>query len=255
MSSDQGLVDLIREKRCTGVTFTALEFGYGNLNGSMLEAVSNAGIGFYAVITSEDQAAEYVSDRMLSSLGLIAKDMKVQVEFNPEIVTAYRLLGYENRDIADIDFRNDLVDAGEIGACHQVTALYELVLTGEGLPEVEGAPEPTNGEAFEGQGEVNAGDLVLVKVRYKDVDAAEQDMAFEVSQSLAPAAIGTLGEQVQNDLNWATGIAAFSELLKGSPYAIEDKLDVLETVFAEQSALDATRLKFYELFSEAKIRM
>src|SRR5690606_39266121 len=149
----------------------ALGFGSDNLNDAMMEAISNAGNGTYAVITDEQHAHDYVTDKLFSSLQFIAKDMKLQVEFNPEHVLAYRLLGYENRAIADQDFRVDTVDAGEIGSGHRVTALYELVLASEELPNAPNAPEPEDGAEYEEPLEVQAEDLALVKVRYKDVDA------------------------------------------------------------------------------------
>lgn len=246
------LVELIREKRQSGVTFTALGFGRGNLNDTMLEAISNAGNGFYGVISSEAQAAEYVDARMLSTLSLIARDMKVQVEFNPELVTAYRLLGYENRAIADQDFRNDVVDAGEIGAGHRVTALYELVMAGDGVPSIEGAPEATSGAAYDGAREVSSDDLVQVKVRYKHIDAGTEDPAFEVNESLAPGAVASSADDADADLAWASAIAAFSEVLKSSPYARDVDLDVLGAVFEAQRERDTDRAEFYQLFQRAR---
>jgi Ca-activated chloride channel family protein len=252
VSDTASLVELIRQKRQTGVTFTALGFGRGNLNDGMLEAISNAGNGFYGVISSEARAAEYVNERMLSTISLIARDTKVQVEFNPELVTAYRLLGYENRAIADQDFRDDIVDAGEIGAGHRVTALYELVLAGATLPAVEGAPAPTSGATYSGVREVAAEDLVEVKVRYKHVDAGTSDAALEVAQSLAPSAIASELAGADLDLRWASAIAAFVEVLKGSPYAASVDLDALDATFAAQSERDDARAEFYELFLIAR---
>ncbi|HTV19143.1 MAG TPA: von Willebrand factor type A domain-containing protein [Polyangiaceae bacterium] len=252
VSSTTDLVELIRDKRQTGITFTALGFGRGNLNDSMLEAISNAGNGFYGVISSEEQAAEYVDERLLSTLSLIARDMKVQVEFNPAQVAAYRLLGYENRAIADQDFRDDVVDAGEIGAGHRVTALYELVLAGGSLPEIAGAPEPTSGASYSGVREVATEDLVEVKVRYKDVDAAITDAALEVAQSLAPADVASNLDGADLDLQWASAVAAFSEVLKQSPYASSVDLDALGAIFEAQSERDSDRAEFYELFQAAR---
>jgi Ca-activated chloride channel family protein len=254
-SSTGELLELIRQKRRTGITFTALGFGAGNLNDAMLEAVSNAGNGFYGVISSEEQAARYVDERMLSTLSLIARDMKVQVEFNPELVSAYRLIGYENRAIADQDFRNDTVDAGEIGAGHRVTALYELVLSGAAVPQLSGAPEAESGEPFAGPREVAASDLVQVKIRYKSVNATEQDPALEVSARLAPAAIAPGLESADPDLAWAASVASFAELLKHSPYADGAALDAIGRVFESQRGRDADRQEFYELFSGARTLM
>jgi len=249
--SDTGaLVELIEQKRQTGVTFTALGFGSGNLNDAMLEAISNAGNGFYGVISSEAQAARYVDERLLSTLSLIARDVKVQVEFNAERVAAYRLLGYENRAIADEDFRDDVVDAGEIGAGHRVTALYELALQGDDLPSIDGAPAATTGPSFEGEREVAVDDLVQVKLRYKHIDASAQDAALEVAASLAPSALDAAS--VDPDLAWASAVAAFSEVLKQSPYARDVDLDTLGAVFEAQSTRDDDRAEFYTLFQRAR---
>jgi Ca-activated chloride channel family protein len=252
VSSTDALVELIREKRQTGITFTALGFGAGNLNDAMLEAVSNAGNGFYGVISSEGQAAEYVRDRMLSTLSLIARDMKVQVEFNSDLVAAYRLLGYENRAIADQDFRDDVVDAGEIGAGHRVTALYELVLAGGSVPSVSGAPAPSTGASYAGLREVGSDDLVQVKVRYKELDAGTEDPALEVAASLAPADVATATSAADLDLQWASAVAAFAEVLKQSPYARGVDLDAVGAVFEAQNTRDAQRTEFYELFLAAR---
>jgi Ca-activated chloride channel family protein len=251
-SSTAELLDLIRQRRQSGVTFTALGFGAGNLNDAMLEAISDAGNGFYGVISSEDQAARYVDERMLSTLSLIARDMKVQVEFNPELVSAYRLIGYEDRAIADQDFRNDKVDAGEIGAGHRVTALYELVLSGATLPQASGAPPAETGEPFAGEREVSGSDLVQVKIRYKGVNATDADPALEVSASLSPAAIAASVEGADPDLAWAISVASFAELLKRSPYADGAALDTIARVFESQRDRDADRQEFYGLFKSAR---
>jgi len=254
-SSNEELLDLITEKRRTGVTLTALGFGSGNLNDSMLEAVSNAGNGFYGFIGSENQAAEYVRTRLLSTLTLIARDVKVQVEFNPNYVQAYRLLGYEDRAIADEDFRNDSVDAGEIGAGHRVTALYELVLLGQPLPAVAAAPAPSDGDAYQGTREVSNDEFVHVKLRYEQVDATETDTALEVSASLAPSALSNTFAEGDLDLRWAFSVAAFAEILKHSPYARPDTIDALGAEFKAQAARDEDRAAFYALFQAARAEL
>jgi len=252
ISGDQDLVDLIVEKRKTGITLTTVGFGTGNLNDSMMEKVSNAGNGVYAVISSEEQAARYVEERMLNTLFLIAKDMKIQVEFNPDEVYAYRLLGYENRAIADQDFRVDTVDAGEVGAGHRVTALYELVMVGDEIPSIDGAPEPEDGDPVEGEREIDAEDMVLVKVRYKDVDAAEEDEAYEVSTAMQPDDVEDEISKADLDLQWAVAIASFAEILKNSPYADPQRLDAIESIIAEQKVRDVDRQEFVQLFMKAK---
>ncbi len=250
-SSTEELVELITEKRQSGITLTVLGYGTGNLNDAMMEAISNKGNGVYGVISSEEHAERYVRERMLSTLQLIAKDMKIQVEFNPAQVYAYRLLGYENRDIADDDFRDDAIDAGEVGAGHRVTALYEVILAGGEIPMFDGAPAAQDGALFDGTPEVDAGDLVLVKVRYKDLDATESDAAYEVASSLSPDAVLPAFEAADLDLQWAIAVAAYAEILKQSPYAELGHLDIIGQIAAAQAERDADRAEFASLFDKA----
>jgi Ca-activated chloride channel family protein len=248
VSSDEELVALIEDKRQTGVTLTALGYGTGNLNDSMMEKVSNAGNGIYSLITSSMQADDYVENRLLSTLEHVAKDMKIQLELNPEHVAAYRLLGYENRAIADDDFRDDMVDAGEIGAGHRVTALYELVMAGDSVPDVANAPEVRGGEPVEGAREIDAESLVLVKVRYKEPGATEEDPATEVQQTLAPGDAAATLEAADPDMRWAVAMVMFAELLKGSPYARESDANIVSAIATAQASRDQYRAELVSLF-------
>ncbi|MEM6314439.1 MAG: von Willebrand factor type A domain-containing protein, partial [Planctomycetota bacterium] len=126
-SDDGALVRLAEEKAKSGVYLTVLGFGSGNLKDSMLEQISNKGEGNYAYIDSEQEAERVLVDGAGGTLQAIAKDVKIQVEFNPATVASYRLIGYENRKLADRDFNDDTKDAGDIGVGHTVTALYEIV--------------------------------------------------------------------------------------------------------------------------------
>ena len=229
-SSTEELVSLIEEKRRSGITLTVLGFGTGN--DAMMEAISNKGNGVYGVMVDEESVTRYVKERMLSTMDFIAKDMKIQVEFNPDEVRAYRLLGYENRAIEDTLFRDDTIDAGEIGAGHSVTALYELVLVGTEVPVPEGAPAPQNGDPYTGQVEIDPADLALVKIRYKQVDATETDPALEVNATIAPEDIATSEAEQDAAFQWATAIASLAEILKQSPYADPERLDLIEAIVA-----------------------
>ena len=251
LSSDEELVSLIEEKRKEGVTLTVLGFGIGDLNDSMMEKVSNACNGNYAVISSESHAERYVENRLLSNLVLIAKDMKIQVEFNPDHVTAYRLLGYENRAIADHDFDNDRVDGGEIGSGHRVTALFELVERDQEIPLPANAPPITIGDPVDGDRQIDSASMALVKVRYKDVDATESDAAFETGRSIPPSAVLADYNQVDDDFKWAVAIAAFAEILKNSPYASFDALPSIEEIVKSKTWLDEDRAEFVSLFDDA----
>jgi Ca-activated chloride channel family protein len=113
-----------------GITMSTIGLGMGNYQDTMMEQLANKGDGNYYYIDSYDEAKKVFGQDLAGTIQVIAKDVKIQVEFNPEAVLAYRLIGYENRDIADRDFRNDAVDAGEIGAGHMVTALYDPALPG-----------------------------------------------------------------------------------------------------------------------------
>ena len=221
VTSDDALVELIKQKRRSGVTLTALGFGERN-NDQMMERVSNAGNGIYSVLYNEDQAIAYAHQRLLSTMFHIAKDVKIQVELNPDRVYAYRLIGYEDRAIADEQFRNDRIDAGEVGAGHRVTALYELALAPEDLPKnVSAAARQSSSEIA---AEVGAEDLALVKVRWKQPGAASVDHASELTAALHGDAIESDPEQLEPDARWAIGVARLAEVLRGSSFASRSEL-------------------------------
>ena len=249
--SNEALVELIEAKRKTGVTLTVLGFGTGNLNDAMMEAVSNAGNGIYGVIANQDHAIAYANQDLLRSIYLIAQDVKIQVEFNAALVVAYRLLGYENRALQDDQFQDDLVDAGEIGSEHTVTALYELVLSGGDVPVAAGAPDVDDGAGFEDQLDVLPDELALVKIRYKHPGAAEEDAALQIDSGFdADAAHGAF-EDASGDLQWAAAIAAFAEILKGSPYGDASHLSQIDAVTAAHAGARADRQEFRALFGQA----
>ncbi len=249
VSSDDALVELIEEKRETGVTLTALGFGRGG-NDSMMERISNAGNGTYSVIANARVADDYASVRMFQSINLIAQDMKLQVEFNPDHVLAYRLLGYENRAIADHDFREDTVDAGEVGARHNVTALYEIVRPDGEVPEREGAPEVLDGEPVAGEREIDPGALVMVRVRWKHLGASADDPASEHAETLTPDDLQTATSDA--DLLWASAITAFAEILKENAYGDVAELDRIEEIVTAQASRDEDRAIFVEHFATAR---
>ena len=167
--TDKGsLRRIIEEKADKGVQLTILGFGMGNLKDDMLETLSNYGDGNYGYIDSMQEARKLFAQRLLGTLIMIAKDVKIQVEFNPLQVAAYRLIGYENRLLKNEDFEDDEIDAGDIGSGHTVTALYEIVPPGVELPKQPGKIElryqktdtvkPKKGVA---------GELMNLKLRYK----------------------------------------------------------------------------------------
>jgi Ca-activated chloride channel family protein len=249
ISNTEELVKFIEDKRKSGVTLTALGFGERN-NDAMMNRVSNAGNGIYSVLFEQDQAIAYAHQRMLSSMIHIAKDMKLQVEFNPTHVRAYRLLGYETRAVADSGFRDDTVDGGEVGAGHRVTALYEIVLAGGKLPSAAGEGSAGDADATQLKREVAAGELVRVKVRYKQPGAGETDPAHEVTAALLPSAILEDAKSADADTRWAVAVATFAELLAKSPYVDASVLPALRPLIEPSVGDDPARREFLTLFDK-----
>ncbi len=176
-----------------GVTLSTIGLGSGNYNDHMMEQLANKGNGNYYYIDSIQEARKVFGEQLDGTLQVIAKDVKLQVEFDPTKVPRYRLIGYENRDIADRDFRNDAVDAGEIGAGHTVTALYEV--------ELAGTPE---------------GRIATVRVRHKTPDAFKaMEEEFPITETNFRSKIA----DASADFQFAASVAAFAELLRKSPHA------------------------------------
>ena len=252
-SSTDELLAIVKQQRDSGITLTALGFGIGNLNDQMMEAISDAGNGVYGMISSATQADQYAAQRMLSTLVHVANNMKVQLQFNPNRVLAYRLLGYEDRAVADSDFRNDKVDGGEVGAGHRVTALYELVMTGQTIPTPAGAPELLQGPPVgDLPPDIGADDAVRVSVRYQAIGDAADAPAHEVGVSLFAGAVTANLTDADADLRWAASVAAFAEILKQSPFADRNALTVIDGVVSEQATRDADRTEFAQLYANAR---
>jgi Ca-activated chloride channel family protein len=251
VTSDDALVNLIKRKRETGVTLTALGFGERN-NDAMMERVSDAGNGIYSVLYDQDQAIAYAHQRLLSSMIHIAKDLKIQVEFNPEYVYAYRLLGYEDRAVADTQFRNDRVDGGEVGAGHRVTALFELALTSHDLPAAARSPSRGESSATKLEQEVAPDDLVRVKVRWKRPGAATTEVAREVAASIAFDEVAADAEQLDADARWAMGVARLAEVLRNSPYANRTELPRLRNLLTPLAGDHADRQELLTLWPEVE---
>ena len=156
------LKQLVEERREHGIGLTTLGFGSGNYNDHLMEQLADAGNGNYAYIDTLSEARKVLVDEMSSTLLTIAKDVKIQIEFNPATVAEYRLIGYENRALAREDFSNDKVDAGDIGAGHSVTAIYEIALTGSAGQRLDGGRYQPQQRST-----VKTGELALVRLRYK----------------------------------------------------------------------------------------
>ncbi|MBI3180161.1 MAG: VWA domain-containing protein, partial [Deltaproteobacteria bacterium] len=212
VTSRGDLTRLIEEKAKTGVFLTVLGFGMGNIKDATLEELSRRGNGNYAYIDDLKEARKVLVEQMGGTLVTIAKDGKSQVEFNPAQVAAYRLIGYENRMLRAEDFADDSKDAGEIGAGHTVTALYELVPPGAPLPggkvdplKYQAQPQPTDAAA--------SGELMTVKLRYKDPEGTESKLlSFPVKDP------GQAFAAASTDFRFAASVAAFGMVLRSSTH-------------------------------------
>jgi Ca-activated chloride channel family protein len=211
--TNQGdLIRLIEEKAKSRVFLTALGFGMGNLKDSTLEKLADHGNGNYAYIDSLMEARKVLVEQVGATLVTIAKDVKLQVEFNPRKVKAFRLIGYENRVLAHQDFNDDKKDAGDIGAGHTVTAFYEIVPPGEAVDAPAVDPLKYQSPARSSTG-ADSGELLTLKLRYKQPDA-DQSSLVEVPLKDS----GKAFQAADPDFRFAVAVAAFGMLLRESPH-------------------------------------
>jgi len=209
VSDTKALIQMVEQQRDGGITLTTLGFGEGNYNEALMEQVADHANGNYAYIDSALEAEKVLGEQMSSTLFTIAKDVKIQVEFNPAQVAQYRLLGYENRALREEDFDNDRIDAGEIGAGHQVTAIYEIVPTG-----AKGWIAPRRYEV--GEAPVTAsrsGELAFVKLRYKLPDGTTSKLI----ERAVPGSLLARANAPRGDMAFAVAVAAFGQKLRGDP--------------------------------------
>jgi len=240
VSDTKALLEMIEKQRDSGITLTTLGFGQGNYNEAMMEQVADHGNGNYAYIDSALEARKVLSEQMSSTLFTIAGDVKIQVEFNPAAVSQYRLVGYENRALREEDFNNDKVDAGEIGAGHQVTAIYEVVPTGKAgwigprrYEEAAAVPGPAGSE------------LAFVKLRYKlPGQTTSKLIERAVPRSLIAAASAPRG-----DMAFAVAVAAYGQKLRGDPMLAGYDWARVAALAGEQG--DYSRAEFVKLVSLA----
>lgn len=221
VTGDGALEDLIVEQARSGVFLTVLGFGTGNLKDDTMEALADKGNGHYAYIDSLSEARKVLVGEVGATLETVAKDVKIQVEFDPRRVAAYRLIGYENRLMAAEDFDDDTKDAGEIGAGHRVTALYEVVPADEGLA-IPGwtdrvrreADDARARDAFASDVAPSGGGLGELRLRYKAPQGTESRLLTRpLGDSLASF------QELSADTRFAASVAAYGMLLRGSKYA------------------------------------
>ena len=212
LASTEELIDLIQRKRDAGIALTTLGFGSGNYNDHLLEQLADEGNGNYAYIDRLQEAKKVLAEELSATLLTIAKDVKIQIEFNPARVSEYRLIGYENRVLNEEDFSNDKVDAGEIGAGHRVTALYEISLTGSNgdrLPTRRYQSE-TNTDQQESDSFNN--ELAHLRIRYK---MPGESISKLIESPVMDSGINAHGG---DSFNFAASVAAFGQKLRGGIY-------------------------------------
>jgi secreted protein with Ig-like and vWFA domain len=218
ITSDTALEGLIREKAQSGVFLTVLGFGEGNLQDAKMERIADKGNGIYAYIDGLREARKVLVEQLTGSTITVAKDVKLQVEFNPATVAGYRLIGYENRLLASDDFRDDTKDAGEIGAGHSVTALYEIVprgvAPGRGAEPLKYQQQPEPPVVLADETGEPSDDLLTVKLRWKQPEGSTSQLAeFPLADR------GGDFEAASTDLRFAAAVASFGMLLRGSDQA------------------------------------
>ncbi|MCP3060330.1 von Willebrand factor type A domain-containing protein [Myxococcus sp. K38C18041901] len=224
--SPDAMLESIHKYVAEGVTLTTVGFGMGNYRDDMMEKLADKGNGNSFYVDSYKEAKKVFETQLTGTLEVIAKDVKLQVEFNPASVSRYRLVGYENRDVADKDFRNDKVDAGEIGAGHNVTALYEVEL-------VKGATES----------------LATVRVRAKAPNGTEaSEQAFPLERSLLRGSL----EAASPDFRFALAVAATADVLRGNPAAEGWSLATAQKLAEGAVGGDADRAEFVRLVTQAR---
>jgi Ca-activated chloride channel family protein len=198
----------VADQRKSGIALSTLGFGQGNYHDAMAERLADAGDGNHTYIDTPQEARKVLVEQMQSTLLTIARDVKVQIEFNPAVVAEYRLVGYENRLLQREDFANDKVDAGDIGAGHEVTALYEIALVGSGGERLP-ALRYGGGTANAGDATAKAGELAHLRLRYK-LPGQERSRLIET-----PVLRSSLQRTPGESLRFATAVAGYADLLRG----------------------------------------
>ncbi|HEX8494189.1 MAG TPA: VWA domain-containing protein [Pyrinomonadaceae bacterium] len=248
VTSEGDLVRLIEEKRESGVFLSVLGFGTGNTQDSKMEQLADKGNGNYAYIDTLNEARKALGEQIGGTLFTIAKDVKIQVEFNPKQAAAYRLIGYENRLLRDQDFNDDRKDAGEIGAGHTVTALYEVVPYGQKFDNAGVDPlkyqQPAQTTAM-----ADSRELMNIKLRYKEPDAQVSKLL-----NIGLADKGSTLNNASENFKFASAVAEFGMLLRASQYKADASYnDVLQLARASTGAdLQGYRTDFIKLVETAR---
>ena len=240
----EALKELVEKKREQGVSLTTLGFGTGNYNDHLMEQLADVGNGNYAYIDTIKEANKVLVEQMNGTLLTIAKDVKIQIEFNPNTVSEYRLIGYENRQLNEEDFDNDKVDAGDIGAGHTVTAIYEIVLTGNRGWLPESRYQNTDNSKQHGK------ELAFLKIRYKKPNS---DSSQLLTWPIEKNQIKDLN-RVSDAFGFSAAVAAFGQQLRGGTYLKDFDYDAIRQLANQHKGQDAFgyRGEFVQLVSLAQ---
>jgi Ca-activated chloride channel family protein len=246
-TSEGELVRLIEEERKSGVFLTVLGFGRGNLNDSSMEKLADHGNGSYAYVDSIAEAHKVLVKEAGSTLVTVAKDVKLQIEWNPAKVASYRLIGFENRVLAARDFNDDKKDAGELGAGHTMTALYEIVPASA----AKGAASEVDPLKYQAQAPTAAAqsdELLTLKLRYKRPDS---DTSRLMTQPVRDAVSG----EPSSDLRWAASVACFGMLLRNSEHKGQATLAMADSLARGAVGADPEghRHEFVSLIEKARV--
>ena len=248
VSSNEGLEKLVELKRKSGVFLSVLGFGMGNYKDSKMETLSDKGNGNYAYIDNLLEAEKVFVKEFGGTLFTVAKDVKLQLEFNPKYVKAYRLIGYENRALANEDFKNDAKDAGEMGSGHTVTAIYEIIPAGV---ESTFLPDKLKYQQFSNTiAGVNSNEVCSVKIRYKQPDS---DKSVQMEDLVMDA--HTALEKTSENFRFSVAVAEFGLLLRGSDFKgsanYEQILSLTKDALGKDS--EGYRAEFLKLVKTAKL--
>ena len=239
ITSESELKKLIEEKRESGISLSVIGVGTGNIKDNKMETLADNGNGNCSYIDSITEAERVLIEEKGATFFTVAKDVKFQLEFNPEAVKGYRLIGYENRALDNADFADDTKDAGELGAGHSVTVLYEVALTGSEQEVAEYELE------FSETGGTGSTDICKISTRYKPIDSEESVL----EETIVPASV--MDKSVSEDFRFTSAVAEFGMILRDSEYKGTSTFDsVLE--LAANSGNSSEKREFAALVEKAR---
>ncbi|RNC85638.1 MAG: VWA domain-containing protein [Balneola sp.] len=248
ISSDEDLVALIESERDHGIFLSMLGFGTGNLKDSKMEKIANHGNGNYYYIDNLLEAKKVLISEMEGTLHTIAKDVKIQIEFNPQNVHAYRLVGYENRLLADDEFNDDKRDAGELGVGQTVTALYEVIPVGVESPGVLPV-DPLKYQPKESISSTHSDEIMTVKIRYKEPDGDVSELVTGILKR------DEIKETLSENLSFAASLASFGMLLRDSKFKGASSFELVDELARNGKGVDPNgyRAEFIKLAELAEL--